>query len=369
MRIGYVSPDFRDQVVGRNILPLLRERNREFFQVFCYANIVRSDDLTGELRSYADVWRNIAAVSDDEVAETIRADRVDILVDLSLHMARNRLLVFARKPAPVQVTFAGYPGGTGLETMDYRLTDVYLDPPGMGDDDYREQSIRLPHSFWCYDPKAMTLGMASEPEVSQLPALKQGVVTFGCLGNFCKVNNDVMDLWARVLRAADRSRLLLLCHEGRHRQIVRERLQQHGIESGRIDFAPPCSRNDYLNLYHRVDIGLDPFPYNGHTTSLDSFWMGVPVVTLGGQTVVGRAGVSQLRNLRLTEFLASDAEEYVRIAASFASNLERLAQLRRELRERMRQSPLCDAVGFTQGIKAAFRGMWRKWCEPEIQAR
>jgi protein O-GlcNAc transferase len=357
LRIGYVSPDFRDHVIGRNLLPMFQHHDRKKFEIVCYSQVLRPDAATGQFRGKADGWRSILGISDEKVAEQIRTDRIDILVDLALHMAKNRLLVFARKPAPVQVTFAGYPGSTGLETMDYRLTDPYLDPPGLDDEFYSEKSYRLPHSFWCYDP--LGAGVA----VNALPAQTQGHITFGCLSNFCKVNEPVVRLWARVLKTVDRSRMVILCPEGNHRQRLLDLLQREGIDSDRIELVAQLPRIKYLELYHRIDVGLDGFPYNGHSTSLDSFWMGVPVVTLVGKTVVGRAGVSQLSNLGLTELIANAADEYVRIAGELAGDLPRLAELRGTLRQRMEASPLMDAAGFTRGIEAAYRQMWRTWCE------
>jgi predicted O-linked N-acetylglucosamine transferase (SPINDLY family) len=277
-------------------------------------------------------------------------------VDLALHTQGNRLLIFARKPAPVQVTFAGYPGTTGLGAIDYRLTDPYLDPPGLNDAWYAEESFRLPRSFWCFDPQS------EEPAVGPLPALERGVVTFGCLNNFCKVNDGVLELWARVLRAVPGSRLELLAKAGSHRQRTRDFLARQGIAGERIKFCATKPRAEYLAMYHQIDIGLDTLPYNGHSTSLDSYWMGVPVVTLVGTTVVGRAGLSQLTNLGLGELVAFTPDDFVRFAVDLAGDLPRLQALRAGLRERMRKSPLMDATGFTRGIEEAYRIVWRKWC-------
>ena len=271
-------------------------------------------------------------------------------------MANNRLAVFARQPAPVQTTFAGYPGSTGLDTIAYRLTDPYLDPPGLNDSFYSETSIRLPDTFWCYDP------LVTELAVNALPAESQGHITFGCLNNFCKVNEQVLRLWARILKTVDRSRLMVLCPEGSHRQSLLDLLQREEINSDRIELMAHRPRRQYLELYHRIDVGLDTFPYNGHTTSLDSFWMGVPVITLVGQTVVGRAGLSQLTNLGLKELVAQTPEQYIQIATDLAGDLPRLAELRRTLRPRMQASPLMDAPRFARNIEAAYRQMWRNWC-------
>jgi predicted O-linked N-acetylglucosamine transferase (SPINDLY family) len=356
LRIGYVSPDFRDHVVGRNLLPLLREHERRQFEVFCYAHVLCPDRITKQFQAQADTWRNVVGLSDDALARHIREDRIDILVDTTLHMAGNRLLVFARKPAPVQVTFAGYPGTTGLTAIDYRLTDPYLDPPGLHDEHYAEESVRLAETFWCYDP------LGSEVAVNRLPALDRGYVTFGCLNNFCKVNSTVLQRWARVLHAVARSRLVLLAVAGTHRQQTLDRLAQEDVAAERVTFVTPQPRTSYLEQYHGIDLGLDTSPYNGHTTSLDALWMGVPVVTLAGETVVGRAGVSQLSNVGLPELIADRPERYVEIAVALAHDLSRLAELRATLRERMQHSPLMDAPRFARNVEAAYRHMWRQWC-------
>ena len=357
LRIGYASSDFRDHVVGQNLLPLFHHHDRRSFEITCYAQVLRPDAITSRLQKNADRWRDIVGLSDEQIAKQICEDRIDVLVDLALHTKDNRLLVFARKPAPVQATFMGYPGSTGLTAIDYRLSDPYLDPPGMDESVYSEQTIRLPDTFWCYDP------LVSEVAVNSLPAISNGHITFGCLNNFCKVNEQVLQLWIQVLKAVDRSRLMILCPEGSHRQPLLNRLQREGIDLDRIELVANRPRLEYLELYHRIDVGLDTFPYNGHTTSLDSLWMGVPVVTLVGKTVVGRAGLSQLSNLGLTELITHTPEKYVEIAAGLAKDLSRLIDLRRTLRSRMEQSPLMDAPRFVRNIEAAYRLMWRNWVQ------
>jgi len=294
-------------------------------------------------------------VSDSQVVDLIRQDRIDILVDLSLHTGGNRLGIFARKPAPVQATFAGYPGSTGLDTIDYRLTDPHLDPPGLNDQFYSEISHRLSDSFWCYDP------ILAEVPINALPAQSHGPLTFGCLNNFCKINEQVLQLWAQVLSTVPNSRLLLMAPAGSSRERVLGILATEGIDRQRAEFVAKQSRLEYLQTYNRIDIGLDTFPYNGHSTSLDSFWMGVPVITLVGQTVVGRAGLSQLTNLSLPEFIAQTPQQYIQIAAALANDPPRRAHLRSTLRRQMEQSPLMDARRFARNVEAAYRMMWRKW--------
>jgi predicted O-linked N-acetylglucosamine transferase (SPINDLY family) len=356
LRIGYVSGDFSGHIVGRNILPLVQNHDRGKFEIFCYHNSWLEDDVTRKFRAAASHWRQINNADDSKAVELIRGDGIDVLVDLSLHLGHNRLTVFARKPAPVQATFAGYPGTTGLDAIDYRLTDPFLDPPGHGNSLYSEKSIRLAHSFWCYDAAAMH--PADELPVAPLPALATGRVTFGCLNNFRKVNDRVLRLWSNVLRAVPESRLILLAPRGNARRRVLDRL-----DFSRVEFVDRQDRAAYLKTCDRIDIGLDTFPYNGHATSLDCLWMGVPVVTLIGRTVVGRAGLSQLTNLGLTELIAQTPEQYVQIAVELAKDLPRLAEMRRTLRARMQASPLMDAPGFARDIEAAYRQMWRNWVD------
>jgi protein O-GlcNAc transferase len=356
LRIGYVSADFRDHASAFFLWPLLRCHDHEQFQIYCYAEVSNPDSITQRLQACADQWRSTVGRSDDQVAQQIRDDRIDILVDLKGHMANNRALVFARKPAPLQVSWMGYVGTTGLPTMDYRLTDSHLHPPGM--DQYcSETSICLPDCVWCYDP------LTTEPAVNALPAVANGYVTFGCLGNFCKINNGVLQVWAQVLNAVPRSRLLILADTGSHRGRLLDELGGLGVDPARIEFTGRLPRPKYLELYQRLDIVLDTFPYNGHTTSLDALWMGVPIVTLAGQTAVARMGLSLNANLGMTELVAETPEQYVEIATALAADLPRLNGIRSTLRQRMVESPLMDASRFARNIEAAYRGMWRWWCE------
>ncbi len=349
-----ISADHRQSLFT---IPLLSHHDHEQFEIVCYANVPRPDSVTRRIMQYADVWRVTAGRSDQTVADEVRADRIDILVDLTMHMSNGRPLVLARKPAPVQVAYLAYPGTTGLAAVDYRLTDPYLDPPGESDGDYTETSFRLAETFWCYDP------LTDQPSPGPLPAVDSGRMTFGCLNNFCKVNAATISLWAAVLKAVAGSRLLLLAARGEHRGRVSDQFSQAGIDPRRIEFLEYRPRPQYLETYRQIDVGLDTIPYNGHTTSLDSLWMGVPVVTRVGRTVVGRAGWSQLSNLGLPELAAWSDEEFVSIAADLAHDLARLATLRAQLRARMQRSPLMDAPRFARQIESAYRLMWRQWCQ------
>jgi len=356
LRVGYVSPNFCNHVVALFLLPLLESHDHGRIEVFCYASIHAPDEITERCRARADVWRDVRGLPDEQVAEIIRQDQVDILVDLTMHMADNRLLVFARKPAPVQVTYLAYCGTTGLSAIDYRLTDPYLDPPGEDESSYCEQSVRLPETYWCYRPAGET------PPVNALPALEAGHVTFGSLNNFCKVSPPALAAWSRLLQAVPGSTLLLHAQAGSHRDRVRALLAEQGLSAQRLAFVDSLPAAEYYSLYGRIDVALDPFPYGGGTTTCDALWMGVPVVSLAGQTAVGRGGLSILSNLGLPELVAHDAEQYLRIAEELAGDLARLAGLRATLRQRMQNSPLTDAPRFAGNVEAAYRQMWRRWC-------
>jgi len=349
LRIGYLSPDFRWHCQAFFTLPLFAHHDRERFHITAYATVARPDGVTERLRSHVDTWRDCARLDDAELAALIRRDGIHVLVDLTMHMAGARSGVLARKPAPVQVAWLAYPGTTGLSAVDYRISDPYLDPPGLHDGRYSERTLHLPRTFWCYDP------LAEGPDPGPLPARRQGHITFGCLNNFCKVNDGVLDLWARILAAVPGSRLRLLCPGGRVREAVAERLGA----PGRVDFVPFQPRGAYLAEYRDIDLCLDTLPYNGHTTSLDAFWMGVPVLTRVGPTVVGRAGWSQLQNLGLPELAAWDDAAYVDLARSLAGDLDRLETLRRNLRPRMEASPLMDARAFARDLEELYRRVAR----------
>jgi predicted O-linked N-acetylglucosamine transferase (SPINDLY family) len=356
LRIGYVSPDFRRHPVGFFIRPLLEHHDRSAFEIHCYSNVQKPDELTAACRAAADGWVDIAAMNDQQVAQKIRADGIDILIDLALG-GGGRLLVFALKPAPVQVAYLGYPGTTGLGTMDYRLTDAYLHPPGALTSWYSERSVRLAHSYWCYAPEPPA------PAVAPLPAASAGHVTFGSLNAFRKISDDALDAWARILKHVPDARLILHAMEGWPREHATEVFKRHEVEADRVEFVGRVARGDYFRTYDRIDIALDAFPYTGGTTTCDALWMGVPVVSLGGDRAVFRGGVSVLWNAGLPELLASSADEYMAIATSLAANLPALSAMREGLRQRLLNSPLMDAPGFASDFEAALRNMWRQWIE------
>jgi predicted O-linked N-acetylglucosamine transferase (SPINDLY family) len=355
LRIGYVSPDFRKHVQRLFTIPVLSRHDHAGYEVVCYSSVKAPDEYTQRIKGLSDEWHDVARLGDRELAQKIRDDRIDVLVDLSMHMAKNRLEVFAEKPSPVQLSWLAYPGTTGVDGMDYRITDPFLDPPG-APLPYSEESLWLPQTFWCYEPDG------DEIEVGELPQRRSGHITFGCLNNFMKVSRATLELWARVLRANDGSKLLMLAPRDWAQDEVRNTLGQNGVDSARIEFVDIQSRERYLETYNRIDIALDTLPYQGHTTSLDAYWMGVPVVTLVGETVVGRAGLSLASNLELPDWVARDAAQFVRIASRFARDPSSLSALRSELRQRLRRSPLMDAVRFTRDLEAAYRDAWRRFC-------
>jgi predicted O-linked N-acetylglucosamine transferase (SPINDLY family) len=363
LRIGYVSADFQRHVCEPFILPLLKLHDRSQFEVHCYAEVQFPDEVTQKMRAAADGWFSTTGLSDQQVAERILEDRIDLLIDLKLHSRGNRLAVFALKPAPVQISWLGYPGTTGVPEIEYRLTEPYLDPPGLHDAFYTERSIYLPETVLACDPPD------AAPRCGPLPAIENGFITFGNLNNFRKINDAVLQLHAQVLKEVPRSRLVMRAPTESTRRRTIERLASLGIEASRVDLIGTlASREIYFQQYQRVDIGLDPFPYNGHATSLDSFWMGVPVVTPIGPTAVGRAGWSQLCNLKLRELAATSPNQFIEIAVGLANDLPRLTELRETLRDRMRRSPLMDCPRFTKNVEAAYRKIWQDYCAANAAA-
>ena len=352
LKIGYVSGDFREHCQSLFTLPLLAHHDRRQVEVVCYSSAERSDAWTRRLERCADVWRDVRTLGDAALAALVREDRIDILVDLNMHMAHGRPLLFARKPAPVQIAWLAYPGTTGIAAIDYRLSDPRLDPPDF-DSHYSERTLRLPDTFWCYAPQTENI------DVNELPAIKNGYVTLGCFNNPCKLSDRTLDLWGGAMRAIPAARLKLMAPAGRHREHLAERLAARGVAAARLDFVEFRPREEYLRSYHDVDFGLDTLPYNGHTTSLDALWMGVPIVTRVGDTCVGRAGLSQLFHLDLLDLVADSDAAFVAIAAALATDLERLRALRGSLRETLQRSPLMDAARFAHCIEHAYRSAWR----------
>lgn len=349
LRIGYLSPDFRDHAVRYFFEPLLAHHDRSRFRVHCYSDVRAPDAFTQDIRSRADGWRDAAALSDAALAQAIREDGIDVLVDLAGHTTGNRLALLAQRPAPLQVTALGYPPTTGLAAIDYKLSDPVADPPG-AERYYAEKLLRLEGVFWCFAPAP------DAPPVAPPPCAARGHATFGCLGNLAKVTDGALGAWGAILRADRDARLLVMAPTLGDDAVLaytRERMERAGIDLARADFAGRSDLGGFLRTYERVDAVLDTFPYNGGTTTCHALWMGVPVVTRGGEILLSRMGASMLGAVGLGDLVAADWDAYARIALGLARDRARLSALRASLRERMRRSPLCDGPRFVAGFEAA----------------
>jgi protein O-GlcNAc transferase len=358
LRVGFVSPDFGRHPVAYFLIRAFEHLDRGEWETFCYNDRLNKDELTARFQSAATTWRDILGVSDKDVAATIAADRIDVLFDLAGHTARNRLLVMARKPAPVQITWIGYEGTTGLSAIDYLLADSYTIPE-FAEKHYRERILRLPHAYVCYEPPT------AAPDPGPLPAEKNGTIRFGSFNNQAKLTPRVVEVWSKLLHRVPQS-ILVLKYQGLGIDSVRDRFLQlfaaHGVEHTRLEFAPRTDYAGYLSAYREIDLALDPFPFGGGITTCDALWMGVPVVTCPGETFASRHGLTHLSNVGLTETIARDLDEYVEIAAKLANDLPRLASIRAGLRERMAHSPLCDGKQFAADLTKIVRGVWEEWC-------
>jgi predicted O-linked N-acetylglucosamine transferase (SPINDLY family) len=383
-RVGFVSPDLGRHPVGyllvrvlerlgqlgkgdRHLLPERPEGccaqkvpvtfspGNLGMETICYSDRIAKDDMTCRLQAAATHWRDVLGTSDERLAEQIRADGVDILFDLAGHTAHNRLLTLARKPAPIQITWLGYVGTTGLAAMDYILADRFEIPPE-SEAHYREKVLRLPDGYVCFDAPE------EAPPVGPLPAMAQGCVTFGCFNNLAKITRQAMRVWAEILRRVPQSRLVLkyrgLEGEGFRRELL-ERLAAERIDAARVELLGRSPRRELLADYNRIDLALDPFPYSGGLTTCEALWMGVPVVTCPGETFASRHALSHLSNAGLTETIAHDLDEYVELAVALAHDLPRLAGLRAGLRQRMAASPLCDAERFVDNLASLLQDLWQ----------
>lgn len=352
LRIGYVSADLRQHSVAHFIEPVLANHDRSRFEIFCYSNHVAEDVVAERLKLLSEHWLNIGRMSDSDVVKQIKLDQIDILVDLGGHTQNNRLTVFASKPSPVQVTWLGYPNTTGLSRMDYRITDRYADPIGITECFHSETLVRLPEYFSCYKPPNCA------PSISTLPAQKNGYVTFGSFNKLAKINQDVIAVWAKLLIAVPDSRLFLKTSalvEAGMRNKIRSIFESMGVSSERLELkGTDQSQKSHLEQYSAIDIGLDPFPYNGTTTTCEALWMGVPVITMAGLTHVSRVGLSQMTNLGLTELICTNQEDYIATAVRLSSDLRHLDALRNDLRQRMAASPLMNAGRFTKHLEEVF---------------
>ena len=359
LRIGYVSPDFSIHPVGRLLLPVLQAHDRNVVEPFCYAASRRDDQVTASLRAAAAGWRDVAGLSDAALVDAVRADNIDILVDLAGHTAGNRLLAFARRPAPVQATWLGYASTTGMAAIDWLITDPVHAPPG-AEAEAAERLIRLPHDLLCFRPPD------EAPPVEPLPCAAAGHVTFGSFNNPAKLSASVLALWSQVMAAVPGSRLLLRYHvleDPTACAHLRDRMAAAGIVPAHVAFAGKASYREVLAAYGRVDIALDTLPYSGTMTTLEALWMGVPVVTLAGDRMAARQSAAHLTTAGLSELVAHDRDGYVAVAVALAADRDRLASMRAGMRARLQASPLCDAAGLSRDLEAAFRIMWRDWCD------
>jgi predicted O-linked N-acetylglucosamine transferase (SPINDLY family) len=358
LKVGYVSADFRGHAAAQFLESFMPKHDHGQFEITCYSNVTVPDQLTERFQTWSDRWRVISGMEDAQVADLIRRDEIDILVDLSGHTGGNRLLVFARKPAPIQVTYMGYMNTTGMHSMDYRLSDNHADPANLADRYHAEKVVRLSGTAFCYRPPE------NSPEVGPLPYAATSRITFCSFNNLAKIGPDVISLWAKILLALPGSRLVMVT-KGAHRMLQRA-FEHHGIDPGRIEFLRRLGFDDYLRLHEQVDIALDPFPYNGGATTCHALWLGVPVVSLAGKTSAARMGASILDSLDLSDLVAETAEQYLHIVIGLANQPARLEELRRGLRQRMVQSPLTDALAFTRNLETVYRELWGRWCESRV---
>ncbi len=355
LRIGYVSKDFVRHSVACFLEPIITHHDRDRFFICCYANLFHPDQVTERFKQHADLWREIALVNDDDLEKQIHEDEIDVLVDLSGYTAGSLLSLFARKPAPVQVTYLGFPATTGLSTIDYRLVDAVTDPASDEDRFYTESLWRLPGCFLTYQP------LANAPAAVSPPFLKNGYITFGSFNTAPKATEDVVEIWSRILKCVPGSRLMLKSMtfaSERGKAYYQSLFEKQGLGADRVElFDWHPDPTGHLGLYSKVDIALDTFPYNGTTTTCEALWMGVPVITLKGHRHLSRVGTSLLTQLDLTELIADSVDDYVQCAINLANDPDQLIALRAGMRERMRVSPLLDHAGFTRRLEDAYREM------------
>jgi protein O-GlcNAc transferase len=386
LKIAYISNDFRQHPIGRLIFPLLVCRDRSQFEIVLFSGVPRPDAITQAIYQSVDRVIPTGGMTDEQMAQTARNEKIDILIDLALHMSGTRLPVFARRPAPLQITYLAYCATTGMTAMDYCITDAQLDPiPGDSTEPngvaagptttgsslgttspiHSERLLRMPRCYWCYTAPG------EAPEVNASPAAQNGYVTFASFNSFTKLNPEVINVWCRLMHQVPTSRLYLVVPGGPPRRSeVSADFARHGIDPARLKMGDIVSVPSYFRMYSEADISLDPFPYNGGTTTMDSLYMGVPLVTVAGKWATARAGVTILQNFGRPDWIATTADQYIQIAAELASDIPRLAQLRAQLRPQMLRSTLMDARRFTADFEQLYRQAWQHWCaqqEPSHQ--
>lgn len=368
VRVGYLSADMRNHSVAHFLQPLLEAHDRNAVTVIGFPSVKRPDAVTERLRAACDEWIPVHSLSDDDAALAIRAAKVDILVELGGHTGDSRLMVLDRRPAPVQVAWCGYPQTTGLDAVQYRLTDALVDPEGEIDRHYVESLVRLPSGFLCYEPPP------DAPEVAPLPSAASSVITFGSFNTPAKMTPKVIELWARIVRKAGNARLLLKAtpfSDPSACEYVQQQFAKHDFDLSKLVLEGRTSGlAAHLSRYGEVDIALDPFPYSGTTTTCEALWMGVPVISLQGDRHAARVSAALLHRVGLESLVATTPKQYQQIALDLAKNKKRLTEVRAGLRPRMAGSSLCNKVGFAREVEAAYRSMWQAFCrrvtaEPE----
>ena len=359
IRIGYCSPDFRTHSVAYFLEAIIKAHDRSGFKIFCYSDVIRPDEVTRTFARSVDCFTNIAGIGNTAVAAQIRRDKIDILVDLAGHTAGYRLPLFSLKPAPIQVSYLGYPNTTGLTSMDYRLTDARADPPGLTDHLYSEKLVRLPHTFLCYTPPERS------PEIETAANRDSGQIIFGSFNNRAKITPEVVKAWAKILTQVPDGRIILksrVFSDPETRNLLIDFFMENGVERGRIELVSHIpSMFAHLQLYNRIDIGLDTFPYNGTTTTCEALWMGVPVITLAGRTHRSRVGASLLSNVGLEEFIAESVEDYVEKGVRLANNVKMRKSIHLDLQSRMARSFLMDSAQFIRSLERTYRWMFNEW--------
>ena len=361
IRIGYISPDFRTHSVAYFIEPILEQHNKDNFTIFCYHNNSIQDSTTDRIKHSCDHWKNIVGVEDKKLFDIIRKDGIDILVDLAGYTGNSRISIFARKPSPIQISWIGYPNTTGISAIDYKITDHTADPPGQSGALYTETLIRLPGGFLCYSPPS------DSPPLAQPPFIKNGYITFGSFNNLAKTNEAVLNAWAAILSETVNSHILLKC-SGLSGAETSKRiisfLGMRGISKDRVHLlGNDLSREKHLKRYAEIDIALDPFPYNGTTTTCEALWMGTPIVSLCGKIHRSRVGASILSQLDLEKLIGQSERQYIDIAVNLAKHTKEIEWLNDTLRDTMLGSSLCDAKSFTQKLEKAYKNIWEEWSQ------
>jgi predicted O-linked N-acetylglucosamine transferase (SPINDLY family) len=365
--VGYLSPDLRGHSVSFFLEPLLRAHDRSKFTIVIFDNTQMADLVTERMLGLVDHWYRVVGASEQRIVEIVQEKKIDILVDLAGHTSENKIGVFARKPAPVQITYLGYPNTTGLAEVDYRFTDELCDPVGAADTFHSEELIRLPGGFLCFR------GADAAIEVGPLPAGESGSIKFCSFNAVHKINGKLIALWSRVLKAVPGSTMLFKAagmSDPETRRHMVAHFEDNGIGPERLEFVErTISYKEHLEVYNRCDIGLDTFPYHGTTTTCEALWMGVPVVSLTGDRHAARVGLSILTRIGLAELAAETPDEFVDVAVKLATDRKRLTALRAGMRERMLKSRLMDAKAQAGEIEAAYRKMWQRWCGSQVTLR